>query len=189
MGTRGAYGFRRDKTDKVTYNHFDSYPSYLGANIMEFVQNNSDETMNDMFDKMIMVDQGENIPLAIKLEHNLGKDTDWYQFLREGQGDLERNKTIRFMIDSKDFLTDSLFCEYAYIINLSTKCLEIYKGFNKDPKARGRYAKIKDASGFNSIPNEKPYYGIVLVRSISFKVLRRLKDANAFMTKLEKKIG
>ena len=30
MGTRGAYGFRINDKDKVTYNHFDSYPDGFG---------------------------------------------------------------------------------------------------------------------------------------------------------------
>ena len=34
MGTRGAIGFRLDGVDKVAYNHFDSYPSGLGADVL-----------------------------------------------------------------------------------------------------------------------------------------------------------
>jgi len=33
MGTRGAYGFRKNGIDKVTYNHFDSYPEQLGESL------------------------------------------------------------------------------------------------------------------------------------------------------------
>ena len=39
MGTRGLYGFRKNGVDKVTYNHYDSYPEYLGRNILEFIRN------------------------------------------------------------------------------------------------------------------------------------------------------
>ena len=30
MSTRGIYGFRKNGEDKLTYNHYDSYFSYLG---------------------------------------------------------------------------------------------------------------------------------------------------------------
>ena len=38
MGTRGIYGFRLNNTDKLTYNHYDSYPSSLGEDIYQFIK-------------------------------------------------------------------------------------------------------------------------------------------------------
>ena len=59
---------------------------------------------------------------------------DWYCLLRHAQGDLNVYKNgLRYMIDNHDFIKDSLFCEYAYIINLDTKRLEFYVGFQKTP--------------------------------------------------------
>lgn len=37
MSTRGAYGFILNGEEKITYNHCDSYPSYLGINILKFL--------------------------------------------------------------------------------------------------------------------------------------------------------
>ena len=37
MSTRGAYGFKVNKEYKILYNHFDSYPSALGRDIVDFV--------------------------------------------------------------------------------------------------------------------------------------------------------
>jgi hypothetical protein len=62
---------------------------------------------------------------------------NWYCLLRNAQngailwGVLEDK--IGHMIDSFDFLKDSLFCEYAYIINLDDMTLDFYKGFQKYP--------------------------------------------------------
>lgn len=36
MGTRGAYGFYKDGQNKLTYNHFDSYPEGLGNTVVDF---------------------------------------------------------------------------------------------------------------------------------------------------------
>ena len=34
MSTRGIYGFRINETDKIAYNHADSYPEVLGSKIL-----------------------------------------------------------------------------------------------------------------------------------------------------------
>ena len=35
MSTRGTFGFRLDGVDRISYNHSDSYPSYLGVRMLE----------------------------------------------------------------------------------------------------------------------------------------------------------
>ena len=59
-----------------------------------------------------------------------GQPTEWYALLRNAQGDLNAFKEgLRYMIDSSSFMKDSLLCEWAYVINLTTNRLEIYKGY------------------------------------------------------------
>ena len=43
------------------------------------------------------------------------------------------------MIDNLSFIKDSLFCEYAYIVNLDTDQLEFYCGFQHKPDETNRY--------------------------------------------------
>jgi hypothetical protein len=40
---------------------------------------------------------------------------------------------IIYLIDASDFAGDSVFCEWAYLINLDTNQLEVYRGFNEEP--------------------------------------------------------
>jgi hypothetical protein len=35
MGTRGTWGFVLDGEEKLTYNHFDSYPDCLGVEVLD----------------------------------------------------------------------------------------------------------------------------------------------------------
>ena len=86
-------------------------------------------------------------------------DHEWYCLLREAQGDLTAwtQKGLKFMINSEGFIHDSLFCEYAYIINLDDGLLEFYQGFNKNPEAPGRYADYQDNG----------YCGVALVDTIA----------------------
>ena len=67
MGTRGAYGFRKNGEDKVTYNHFDSYPDGLGSSVMQFAAENSIADMNTIFDKVVLVSQ-EDKPTPEQIE-------------------------------------------------------------------------------------------------------------------------
>ncbi|HBD95376.1 MAG TPA: hypothetical protein DC057_14505 [Spirochaetia bacterium] len=137
MGTRGVYGFYKDNVDKLTYNHSDSYPSWLGKEIVNFVKSTSIEELNQIFDKIILVDEDDE-PTAEQIKDceeftNLGVSNqsiyDWYCLLREAQGNLSAYKSdLRYMIDGKDFIKDSLFCEWGYVINLTSNILEIYKG-------------------------------------------------------------
>ena len=54
MGTRGLYGFRKNGKDKITYNHWDSYPEGLGQNVLNFVKETSIEELNSIYDKIIL---------------------------------------------------------------------------------------------------------------------------------------
>lgn len=150
MGTRGAYGFRINGLDKVTYNHFDSYPDYLGRHVLEYIATTPLPTIREVASGIVLVnEESKPTPELIQAydkysdigvsEHSL---QDWYCLLRKAQGELlPFNDDLRHMIDSHTFLYDSLFCEWAYIINLDAEKLETYRGFNQDPKAPGRYAR------------------------------------------------
>ena len=135
---RGCYGFHRDGVDKLTYNHSDSYPEGLGANIVEFVRQTSVEEMNQIFDRIQMVNEDkmatpDQVAECYKWYNgdvSTGQPTEWYALLRNAQGDLNAFKEgLRYMIDSSSFMKDSLFCEWAYVINLTTNRLEICKRY------------------------------------------------------------
>jgi len=147
MSTRGAYGFRLNGRDKLTYNHSDSYPTGLGVEVARLLARTTKTKLIPIVERIKLVeDNDEN-----------------YRRLRDTQGDLRAYLDgLTEMIDNKKFLTDSLFCEWAYIINLDTGRLEVYEGYNKDPKARGRYANAKP-------PDERGYVGVAMVADTPFR--------------------
>ena len=185
MGTRGLYGFRKNNQDKTSYNHCDSYPEGLGVDILKFICNHSIEEMNEFYDRIIMVDQRSN-PTDEQKENcikngfvNLNvsnqSENDWYCLLRNLQGELEKLYKCEFpyMIDDSDFIKDSLFCEYAYIINLDTNVLEFYKGFQHVPQYGNRYG-IEKTDG---------YYPCKLEAEISIEQIQSAKDVNEIISK------
>jgi hypothetical protein len=143
MGTRGTWGFRKDGMDKLTYNHFDSYPSGLGAIIKDFICKYPIQELKKTCDRIILV-SGEVEPTDEQIREcnnylnlSVGKQDvkDWYCLLREAQSTPEEYVSkLRYMIANLSFIKDSLFCEWGYIINLDTEKLEIYKGFQKTPQ-------------------------------------------------------
>jgi len=171
MGTRGAYGFRIHEQEKVTYNHWDSYPAVLGKKILKYVAVTSVEKMKEVAEKIKLVNlestpSGELIRRYTKYA-DLGVSEqsyeNWYCLL---QGDLfPYHNDLEHMIDYRKFLFDSLFCEWAYIINLDGEQLEVYKGFNGNVSAPGRYA------GRSAI-GEGKYAGVCLEREILLKEIR-----------------
>jgi hypothetical protein len=148
MGTRGCFGVRIDGEDKVTYNHFDSYPDCLGKAIVEQVGEADLAMWAEQARALKPVLEGDK-PTPEEIEQLKGNADlgvsgqsfeDWYCLLRNLQGDLRGILNTGVFIDSHDFLSDSLFCEWAYIVNLDEGTLEVYRGFQQEPHTEGRYA-------------------------------------------------
>jgi hypothetical protein len=156
MGTRGVFGFIRGGVEKVAYNHFDSYPDALGSHVLSFIKEYLSK-LDEIYDNLELVDDDtviteEHKKLCTKLDiwnSNVDIGDSWYAMLRgaQSEGIMYYGKGLKYMVDGHHFLTDSLFCEWAYIINLDTRELEFYKGFNTDHNADGRYASSVRAEG------------------------------------------
>jgi len=150
MGTRGVYGFRLNGKDKTTYNHSDSYPEYLGRNIIEFIRSTSSEEMKSIFNRIELIDKNKK-PTKEEIAKcqewsdfsvSSRSENDWYCLLRSAQGDLFAYKQgLFYMSDDSSFIEDSLFCEWGYIINLDTDMLEIWQGFQHYPDLNNRYGQ------------------------------------------------
>lgn len=181
MGTRGALGFRLDGVDKITYNHSDSYPSGLGLDLLNELVGLNLDTVRENVRKIILVNSADP-PTEQQISENqqwanlgVSEQTleDWYCLLRETQGTIlpHANGTLGVMIDSTKFMADSLFCEWAYILNLDDGVLEVYRGFNDDPQKPGRYAALKRKE-------TDEYYGVVLLDTVPLDQLVGIESAD-----------
>ena len=171
MGTRGAIGIRFNKVDKISYNHFDSYPEGLGVefvkDVAKLMKDFGQEALTRFFPEIRMVNEGDK-PTKDEIKRfkvfskdNVGNGDDWYSLLRGAQGSLYKGVVIRVMTENAAFMHDSLFCEWAYIFNLDTMKIEVYRGFQK--KAfKGRYSKAAEKAEKGSTQ----YYGVKLVAEI-----------------------
>ncbi len=164
MGTRGVVGFHKKGVDKIAYQQYDSYPEGIGSDVVEFVRNTSIFAMHQIFDGIEVV-SNEVKPTPEQIAHcepwtDLGvseqSTADWYCLTRDAQGNLEVYKAgLRYMLDAADFLKNSLYCEWGYIINLDENVLEIYQGFQSSPQDN-RYVTYEPYNGVNY----EPYNGV-----------------------------
>lgn len=144
MSTRGYLAIKKNGKLKGMYNHFDSYPSGLGEDVIQMIQRIPKDKrlkkLNDTYDYIQLVKEDSK---PTKEQQKICKDSgivdlnvssqsldDWYCLLRKTQGDLRYyfDKVIPYMLNGNAFFDDPLFCEWSYIINLDTNKLEVYEG-------------------------------------------------------------
>ncbi len=186
MGTRGAYGFHVGGVDKIAYSQHDSYPSGLGASMVDFVRGHTDEELCRVAEALVLVRQ-ETPPTEDEIERyrrwadlrvSSRSLTEWYCLLRLAQGKPEAwFQGLDRMLDSSDFLADSLFCAWAWILNINARVLEVHRGFNENPEALGRYAALKLPEDTPRALSNRKYCGVRLLEAIPFVVLRDLSPA------------
>jgi hypothetical protein len=76
---------------------------------------------------------------------------DWYGLLAGGVRntiDPFVDGRIEHLPDDHEFLADSLFCEWAYVLNLAERVVECYRGVNQEPGGPGRYAGLGPGQGW-----------------------------------------
>ena len=154
MGTRGSVGFIYKDKEYLSYNNFDSYPSVLGVDVLSFIAKINEENGWDKFKEYASIlkdikeeDITHEIIEKYKKYADLNVSTksysDPYCLFRSIQGcewmeELYKGNLQHFTLDN-EFIKDSLYCEYAYIINLDTMKLEFYDGYQKEPQLSNRF--------------------------------------------------
>lgn len=168
MSTRGTVGFVINGEEKLTYNHSDSYPDGLGVEVLKFLRKNPPVKIKDKVAALQVIDP--DVPatrdqiLALRPTTNWyvnqysmagpqpedvsptspdglpDTNVSWYNLLRGTQGELGAILDCGYMEDGSDFPLDSLFCEWAYVVDFDKGALEVYKGFQKERPTSGRWA-------------------------------------------------
>ena len=162
----------RGKTKIAQYGQWDGYPAGQGRTVLEFLRSvNLDEFKKKVAKlKWLTKKQGE----AIDADPNWDKH---YPYLSRDAGaevlnavmygkmhvndypnkKKEINVTVIGLVNRDGFAGDSLFCEWAYVIDLDNEVLEVYDGFNKKP--------LTEADRFRDLSKDNDYYPIKLVKS------------------------
>lgn len=186
MGTRHLIAVQHDGKYKLAqYGQWDGYPDGQGTTVLAFAREHLDTkkkqaafvkqldarvrfvTEQDDLDKLWQEAVGKK-PSKSGFEAVGDANTFGKKFpgmSRDTGGDIlelvRKAKAPLFTRDSIDFAADSLFCEWAYVVDLDKGTLEVFKGFNQKPLEKGeRFAKLKDDATHRK-PEDK-YYPVKL---------------------------
>lgn len=152
MGTRGAFGVIIGEQEKIGYNQMDSYPEGKGIENLRWIravveEGLLEETRQLASDCRVVSDDKK--PTKKDIQHlnqftNLGvserSTDDWYCLTRETHGYISDMLACGYIYDSHTFPLDSLFCEWAYIVDFDRNVFEVYEGFQKELPKKGRWA-------------------------------------------------
>ena len=153
MSTRGAVGIIYNNKEKIGYNHFDSYPAGLGNELLTFLKDKTIDELKTLFSNITIMKKVFWKTLFSNITIMKNSDNDVWNW--------QKHTFNTEFLDQHNFLNDSLFCEFAYLINLDTNKFEVYVGFNKNPNAAGRYAKYTLYKDYENV-----FYGVKLVKEI-----------------------
>lgn len=181
MGTRGAFGVVIGEKEKIGYNQFDSYPSGQGIANLKWLRDADLDEVRRQAEAARLVN-GHDSPTPADIEALAGytnlnvsdqSTDDWYCLTRETHGDIGAMLACGYICDYHEFPLDSLFCEWAYIVDLDNNVFEVYQGFQLNEHSEGRFAdRMEKAEGgywpvkliaswpFIALPTDKQFLDI-----------------------------
>jgi len=182
MGTRHLIAVASGEDYKIAqYGQWDGYPSGQGVEVLDFLS--ADKNVNklhnslnkarflepDGVDKQFIDEYEQNAPeWSSDPDNRTDEQKRWFRsyMTRDlGAGILDSVANSEdgeiLLRNSIGFAGDSLSCEYAYIIDLDSRVLEVYKGFNKSPITEGRFLSsdpiLEIANGYEPVKLIKTY--------------------------------
>jgi hypothetical protein len=202
MGTRNLTMVVKDGKFRVAqYCQWDGSPSGQGATVFDFIKNEMTPSFREQIDRT-------------KILTNEEVHTRWKEYGADDSGMVNMDVANRFKVKNThldrdmgakilsyiqsspspevlmdlNFAADSLFCEWAYVIDLDHDVLEVYKGFNKTPlpsDERFKFLEETREPTRNGRPNK--YYPIRLAAKYSFNSIKSdFKDSNEWAEHIEK---
>ncbi len=167
MGTRNLTMVVLNKEIRVAqYGQWDGYLEGQGKTVAEFIQKRLSDPddlakFRRKVDESVFVDddtinercRGKKCPA------NFSRDTaaDILGMILDSPAGIE-------LSNQQEFAGDSLFCEWAYLLDLDRETLEVYKGFNREPLPKG--SRFENAPRGDDKPSD--YYPIRLLGEIQF---------------------
>lgn len=155
MGTRNLTVVVSDNEVKIaSYGQFDGYPESLGMKLLKFISNSANnENLKEILSKVRLWNdkdqklQNEFLEFigctnGILNENQKEKFKEKYPFrYRERYGKLKEGQILEVLLEFRhlddiattnayEFASDSLFCEWAYVIDYDKNSFEVYKGLN-----------------------------------------------------------
>lgn len=175
MGTRNLTVVIKDGNVRVAqYCQWDGYPSGQGVEILSFLRDKYDPVMFEAnlaktrpmtpedVEKLWEAEGAVNGMASLEVSDSFEKK---YPTLHRNMGGtileyIQNNAGVPLEF-TYDFGYNSLFCEWAYVVDLDRRMLEVYGGFQKNPlpKTERWYKEDMSAENEHREPHEW-YYGV-----------------------------
>jgi len=189
MGTRNlTMVISNGETKVAQYGQWDGYPSGNGVVVLDFLSTNNLDDFKKKLSKVKFMNGSKEKEINKWLK-SIGCENGWmtgdqsklyqekYPYLTRDNGakilemirDGEEDEI--WITDSTDFAADSLFCEWAYLVDLDKNKLEVYEGFNQKPitiEDRFFYLmqnSLEDNKERKDNGSDSEYYPIRMVKS------------------------
>lgn len=185
MGTRHLTAVVLDGQYRIAqYGQWDGYPSGQGATILKFLEGWD----RPLFEEKLRAAQASKPEDEEALWASLGVEPgarfvpmDKAKEFAKLAPQLDRDmgaRVLQYVQDQPhgvrlrneiDFAQDSLFCEWAYVLDLDQNRLEVFKGFNQTPLAEGeRFYRPEQ--------KREKYYAVRLVEAYPLDALPSLGE-------------
>jgi hypothetical protein len=186
MGTRHLIIVKKENVIKIAqYGQWDGYPDGQGLEVLKFLRNKKRiKKLSNNLKKVRLFDDnttGKDKEFLDGYNRRSGSefskddnrtinDKEWFdKYISRDLG----SKILYNIVESKDkeillknsydFGKESLFCEWAYFIDLDKQTLEVLKGFNENKKAQDKRFWVN--RGLDCFGK---YFGIKLIKTYNF---------------------
>lgn len=192
MGTRHLTAVVLDGQFRIAqYGQWDGYPSGQGKTALEFVRSMDRSTFETKLRAMRFASKADLEAIDAEVQASpivdggsslLAEGGKYQQFSRDRGAKilaLVANADPGIQLhDMRAFAADSLFCEWAYVIDLDKNRFEVYQGFNKTPLGEGDRFKCVE----KHVQKRSEYQPIRLLKSYDLLALPPLE---LFLAELE----
>ncbi|WP_437609606.1 hypothetical protein [Erwinia sp. V71] len=178
MGTRHLTCVVKDGEYKVAqYGQWDGYPSGQGVDALDFLRNMGRDKFLTSLAATYQPTEEQIAAWWKEVGHDIGSNDGWVSHdiskkYKDKHPSLSRDagaKILQMIQDASEpvplnlyltFAAESLFCEWAYVVDFDKNTFEVYEGFNKQPLAKSeRFYGLTsdDSSGYEPVKLKKAY--------------------------------
>ena len=144
MGTRSLIAVKSNEKYKIAqYSQWDGYPDGQGKTVLEFLRSIVKKgrviEFKNQLDKCQFITAKQADKMNKHMKEVGGTLAEVYPMMSRDTG----AKILQLVLDSQDspillsneieFAKDSLFCKWAYVIDIDKNTFEVFIGFNKEP--------------------------------------------------------
>jgi hypothetical protein len=184
MGTRNlTMVISEGKTKIAQYGQWDGYPEGQGKTVLDFLKKCDHNLFRERLKKVSFLSRKaisrkwQECMVMVKDQWDEGMTADLF---RDKYPELSRDTGAKVLqlvysekanklIDNSDFIYDSLWCEWVYIIDLDKEVLEVYSSYCHNPLT-------KNDRFYNKGNKRKNLLSVGLTKSYSLKKLPTQKE-------------